>query len=257
MFQALKNILFRFLRLVGALAVIYICMVFYLALTERQNAFPRAITHKEANAALQGKAQKISCTLDDGIILSGWQLGNGNSDLLLYFPDTDEDAAQFLAEVETIDSVNLVAFNYRGSGENKGTPSSENFVSDSKQIFQCALQVNGNAPKFMAGRGIGAILAAINSSSTSKLIFIDPIPSIADKVSSKYRMLYPKFIIRADVQMPSDIPTRNIVAIQERKTNELFSTQIISKYKISKSINSAAESLKNKMTLAIQILLEK
>ena len=57
---------FKLLRFVGILAVIYISMVFYLALTERRNAFPRAIYHKEANEAIQGKAKTLTCTLEDG-----------------------------------------------------------------------------------------------------------------------------------------------------------------------------------------------
>ena len=42
----------RILRFAGILLVIYVSMVFYLALTERRNAFPRAITHNEAREAI-------------------------------------------------------------------------------------------------------------------------------------------------------------------------------------------------------------
>lgn len=202
----LKELGFRILRLVGVFALIYVSMVFYLALTERQKAFPRAITHKEANAAIQGKAKALTCKLEDGIILNGWSLGNDGAPALLYFPDAEEDAAQFLAEVETIPGYQLVAFNYRGSGENKGKPSEENFESDASQIAQCAAQINGQAPFVIAGRGTGAILATkqtliYQNYGTKGLILLDPLFSIADAVSEKYRKLYPKFLVRSNVSL--------------------------------------------------------
>jgi len=77
--SSLKNFGLRLLRLAGALALIYVSMVFYLALTERQIAFPRAISHKEAHEAIQGKAESISCTLEDGVVLGGWRYGHGDA----------------------------------------------------------------------------------------------------------------------------------------------------------------------------------
>ena len=198
----------RILRFIGIIAVIYVSMVFYLALTERRNAFPRAITHVEARQAIDGKASPISCTMEDGTVLGGWTLGAQGSPTLLYYPDADEDAAQFLAEVQELPGVTLVTFNYRGSTENKGTPSQETFEPDARGIMECASQVNGT-PKFIAGRGTGAILAAEQMSAATtantKLILIDPVLSIADAISEKYRLFYPKFLVRADVKMPREI----------------------------------------------------
>ncbi len=179
-------------------------MVFYLALTERQRAFPRAITHKEASAAIQGKAKTLTCTLEDGLVLNGWRIGNENDPILLYYPDAEEDAAQFLAEIEEIPGIQLVSFNYRGSGENKGKPSQENFENDGKQIFECSSQINGQIPAVLSARGTGSILAAqqvIHNPLTKKfqLLLIDPLFNIADAVSQKYRKLYPRFLVRTDV----------------------------------------------------------
>ncbi|WP_146196192.1 MULTISPECIES: alpha/beta hydrolase [unclassified Fibrobacter] len=204
----IKEFFFRVLRFIGVLGVIYISMVFYLALTERQKAFPRAITHKEANEAISGKAKGISCTLEDGTLLGGWMMGNGTAPILLYYPDAEEDAAQFLAEVGEHPNFTLVSFNYRGGGNNKGTPSQETFESDANQIAQCAAQVNESGFAYIAGRGIGAILAAkqglIPAYNKTPLLFIDPVFSIADAISSKYGFLYPKFLIRADVSIEPD-----------------------------------------------------
>ena len=65
-----KESAFKLLRIAGILLIIYISMVFYLALTERRNAFPRAIYHKEANEAIRGKAKPLTCSLEDGTVLS-------------------------------------------------------------------------------------------------------------------------------------------------------------------------------------------
>ncbi|MBR4783951.1 MAG: alpha/beta hydrolase [Fibrobacter sp.] len=190
----------RLLRIAGALLLIYVSMVFYLALTERRNAFPRAITHKEAREAIAGKAKSITCSVEDGTVLEGWMLGNQGDPTLLYFPDADEDATQFLAEIQEMQGTALITFNYRGSGENKGTPSEETFELDARSILECARQANGE-PAFLAGRGTGAIPAANLSGKEKKLILIDPVGSIADAVSGKYRLFYPKFLVRANTQI--------------------------------------------------------
>jgi hypothetical protein len=193
----IKNLGAKLLRFVGILAVIYVSMVFYLALTERRNAYPRAIPHKEARAAIDVKAQSISCTLEDGTVLEGWKLGEAGTPTLLYYPDADEDAAQFLAELDRIEGITLTAFNYRGSGNNKGTPSEDNWSPDSREILECATQINGKHPEYVVGRGTGAILAFNNSDKQTKIVLIDPVESIAEVLVYKYRFLYPEFLVRA------------------------------------------------------------
>ena len=212
----------RVLRILGIIAVIYVSMVFYLALTERRNAFPRAITHKEAREAIAGKAKPISCTMEDGTVLEGWSTGNPGDATLLYYPDADEDAAQFIAEVQEIEGTALVAFNYRGSGNNKGTPSQDTFEPDARGIFECASQLNGT-PAYLAGRGTGAILAAEQSGKEKKLVLIDPVASIADAISAKYRLFYPRFLVRADVKMPHEKLTNAGACIHLLADRKMFS----------------------------------
>ena len=195
--KLIKNLVARLLRFAGILAVIYVSMVFYLALTERRSAYPRAIPHKEARAAIAESARSISCTLEDGTVLEGWKLGETGTPTLLYYPDADEDAAQFLAELERVEGIMLTTFNYRGSGNNKGTPSAENWSPDSREILECASQVNGARPEFIVGRGTGAILAFNVATPQSKVIMIDPVESIAEALVSKYGFLYPMFLVRA------------------------------------------------------------
>ena len=222
----------RILRYAGILLLIYISMVFYLALTERRNAFPRAITHNEARTAIADKSRAINCTLDDGTKLEGFVVGNELNNVLLYYPDADEDAAQFLAELDSLPGFAAATFNYRGSGENKGTPSQETFESDAQMIYECATQINGNAPKVIAGRGTGAILATKMVKKENITILIDPVWSIADAISDKYRILYPKFLIRADVKIEKkDISTpNNIVILSDRARNSDRTSSVAQKF---------------------------
>lgn len=236
-------------------------MVFYLALTERQKAFPRAISHKEANAAIQGKAKTITCKLEDGIILNGWSIGNEGDPVLLYYPDAEEDAAQFLAEIENLSGVQLVAFNYRGSGENKGKPSEETFEQDASQIAQCAAQINGKAPSTMAGRGTGAILAAkqalvYQKYGTENLFLLDPLFSIADAISQKYRKLYPKFLVRANVGLSQEESSNlkiTAVTIIDRKQFEERTLNSIQILKNNRLHQREGESLKNTLQSLLNI----
>lgn len=193
-------------------------MVFYLALTERRNAFPRAITHNEAREAIADKAKNIFCTLDDGTVLEGFVVGNEHNNIFLYYPDADEDAAQFLAELDSLPGYAAVTFNYRGSGNNKGTPSQESFEQDAQMIYECASQINGRAPKVTAGRGTGAILATKQAKKDNIVILIDPVLSIADAISDKYRILYPKFLVRANVKIEKQniLPPQSTVILSDR-----------------------------------------
>ncbi len=247
----LRNTLFRLLRFAGILLVIYVSMVFYLALTECRNAFPRAIYHKEANEAIQGKARSLTCTLEDGVALNGFSMGNENDPVLLYYPEADEDAAQFLAQVETLPGIHIVTFNYRGSAQNKGTPSEENFESDAKQIFECASQVNGNAPQYLAGRGMGAISAINQSNGHQDVILIDPILDIADAIAQKYKALYPKFLIRTQFKADSNKlsnPTARLSVIYDKKAAEQQTKAFVT------AITHKKEYFRNGQTLALILL---
>ena len=248
-----KESTFRLLRIAGILLVIYISMVFYLALTERRNAFPRAIYHKEANEAIQGKAKSLTCTLEDGSALNGFTLGNESDPIMLYFPEADEDAAQFLAQVDSIPGVDIVTFNYRGSAQNKGTPSEETFESDAKQIVECAAQINGKAPQFLVGRGMGAILAINLHQNSEQIILIDPILDISDAIHQKYGFMYPKFLVRTNFKASADKlknTQNNITVLFDKKQFEERTKAEYSKLEGAKFFVRNGESLQKVLFLS-------
>lgn len=251
----LKAVAFRLLRIAGILCVIYVSMVFYLALTERRNAFPRAIYHKEANEAIRSKAKALTCTLEDGTVLHGFSIGSENAKTLLYYPEADEDAAQFLAQIDSIPNVSVVTFNYRGSGENKGTPSAETFEKDAEQIKECASQVNGNIPSYIAGRGTGAILAAQQSTKDSYTILIDPILDIASSIHRKYGFLYPKFLVRTSLRADTDkinAQGERIIVLMDRKQHEERTKEEIQNLKKIQIVVRGGDPLQKTLTNSIR-----
>lgn len=246
----LKN-LSRVLRTLGILLVIYLSMILYLKLSERHLAFPRAGEHKEARTMLPKEATKI-CTLADGTVLNGWILNENTKPTLLYFPDNGEDAATFLAEVLTIKNVRIASFNYRGSAGNKGTPNSETFERDAKGIWECA---SDGGKMILAGRGVGSILALNLSQEkmTTKLILIDPIPSIAATLTERYRIFFPEFLVHTKVAMkyPSVQPENGIEILEDKKekmnltkmTKEKYLTSAKTSNRLGKTFGAALKGI--------------
>jgi hypothetical protein len=192
-------------------------MVLYFKLSERRLAFPRAEEHLTARNMLPDSAKRI-CTLPDGTILNGWVLNEKESKTLLYFPDNSEDAATFLAEIRSVKNVRLVSFNYRGSAGNKGKPEGDKFESDAHSIWECAAD---GQKMILAGRGTGSILALNLSQekTTDKVILIDPTPSIAAKISDKYRLLFPEFLVHTKIAMKNRVtsPPDGIIILEDKK----------------------------------------
>lgn len=253
--QAFSGAISRTLRFIGIIAVIYVSMVFYLALTERRNAYPRAISHNEARAAIQESAKTAECALEDGVTLNGWITGNSEAPALLYYPGADEDAAQFLAEMGTTEELRLITFNYRGGADNKGTPTQETFEPDAKALAECATQLAGGHVQYLAGRGTGAILAAEQLGSGQALILIDPVESIADALSRKYRILYPKFLIRSTVRMPVkelSEKSKQVTILFDRKNERDAAHIVFEQIPNSKAIERLGGTLKDAVLKNIQ-----
>ena len=225
----LKN-LFRFLRALGILAIIYVSMVFYLKLSERHIAYPRAIENKAARAILP-KGSERSCALSDGITLQGWVLNDSAAESLLYFPDNNEDAAAFLAEVSSIKDVRLIAFNYRGSAGNPGTPEEKHVTTDAKGIAECAIAAARGSSLIIAGRGIGAAHALNESahSHATQAILIDPAKSTAAEIHKKYGMFFPEFLAGKGVTInePINHPSRGIVILEDHRERSSLTAEAL------------------------------
>lgn len=218
----------KIIRLVLAFALIYVSMIFYLMLSERRIAFPKAIKHKEAREAVSDTTivKKVNCKISDDITLEGFFAKKENLPTILYFPDSDEDAAQFIAETQSSKNIGLLAFNYRGSGENKGTPSEKNFLADAELIAKCASRYSSKL--IHIGRGTGAIPATKTRTENTPLILIDPDESFAEKITSKYKIFFPKFLVHTALTLtPEDFQGNAPILLLEDRSihaskNETF-----------------------------------
>ncbi|MCK9181470.1 MAG: hypothetical protein M0P13_01135 [Fibrobacteraceae bacterium] len=195
--RLLINTLSKIARGIGILAIIYICMVLYLVLSERHIAFPRAEANKTARASLPREMK--SCETDDGKKLQGWISNDSATETIVYFADVGEDAATFLSEASKLKNYRIAGFNYRGSAGSEGTPEEKYFESDSKGILNC---VNGKSV-ILIGRGFGSILAYnfYREGLAKQAILIDPMPSIASGISSHYKIFFPEFLVRTKISM--------------------------------------------------------
>lgn len=226
----------RALRLVLALLIIYASMVFYLVLTERRNAYPRAITHKESREAI-ASADKYTCATSDGIELEGFGMGDKTKPVVLYYPDADEDVAQFLAETAAAKNTYRIGFNYRGSGNNKGAPDEEKVLQDALQIAACVkshTELLVDPAPIYVGRGTGAILASHalkqeNFKDPVPMILIDPNISIAQRISGKYRALFPKFLVKSKLAI-EESAIKNAIVLQDRSTAKISNEEFLKQY---------------------------
>jgi hypothetical protein len=120
-------------------------------------------------------------------------------------------------------------------------------------IYECASQINGKAPKVVAGRGTGAILASKFVKSTETTLLIDPVLSIAVAISDKYRILYPKFLIRANVEIHvNDISdAQNVVILSDRARFKERTNTVKSLLKSAKEAVRATETLSESISNVI------
>ncbi|HQB64510.1 MAG: alpha/beta hydrolase [Fibrobacter sp.] len=248
----LALIFFKTVRIIGLLLLIYACMVFYLILTERQHAYPRAISHTEAVAFIDTLAKPVTCILPDELILNGWTMGSDKKRVLLYFPDTEEDASQFLAETYPLEEM-IVTFNYRGSAGNKGKPSEKTFEKDAESILECALQIHPHP--ILIGRGTGAILASQLTKANDTLILIDPTPSIKASIADKYRLLLPSFLIRNKTEMKSlsSLDSSLIIILQDRKNKITLSEKVSKQFPEIRRVSRDGKTLKQALQFILNL----
>lgn len=195
--HALKTVLFKILRMIGIFALVYICLLLYMVLSERRLAFPRAEADKVSEEALRQGA--MLCHVEDGKKLQGWVVNDSLSETVLYFADRGEDAATFLAHAQKMKGFRFVTFNYRGAAGSEGTPGEKYFSSDIEAMVGCARAES----LFFIGHGTGAI-AAYNSLAKGLgkgAILVDPVESFRSALSARYRIFFPEFLSRTRAEM--------------------------------------------------------
>ncbi len=207
--ETLKRLFFKALRLTAVFAIIYLCILFYMVVSERRYAFPRAQADKASAKSLEKNA--VLCLTEDGKRLQGWILNDSAPNTVLYFSDAGEDAATFLANARQFSAVRLVGFNYRGSAGSEGSPGEKLFEDDIRSMIKCAGSPN---PGFL-GHGTGAI-AAYNSFAKGlgkKAVLVDPSESFGERLADRYRIFFPEFLSRTKTRMQFDGKTERATVV--------------------------------------------
>lgn len=198
--NAIKNTFFKILRLIGIFALVYVCLLLYMALSERRLAFPRAEIDDSSESMLRDAA--VLCHADNDKKLQGWILNDSLPTTVLYFADGGEDAATFLVNVKKIPGFRYVAFNYRGSAGSEGTPGEKYYASDIQAMVGCA----HSDDIIFIGHGTGSIAAynSLTSGFGKGAILVDPTESFSSALSARYRIFFPKFLSRSHAKMIFD-----------------------------------------------------
>ncbi len=207
--ETIKRFFFKTLRLAAVFALIYLCLLFYMAISERRYAFPRAQIDKASAESLEKYA--VLCRTEDDKKLQGWILGDSAPTTVLYFSDAGEDASTFLANAQKISGIRLVGFNYRGSAGSEGSPGEKFYESDIRSMARCA----GSSDPILLGHGTGAI-AAYNSFASGlgkSAILVDPSESFGARLAERYRIFFPEFLSRTRTRMRFDLGERRATVV--------------------------------------------
>ncbi len=198
--ETFKKLFSKTLRLVAIFAIIYLCILFYMVVSERRYAFPRAQIDKTSAESLEKNA--VLCPAEDGKKLQGWSLNDSAPNTVLYFSDAGEDASTFLSNAKRISGFRLVGFNFRGSAGSEGTPGEKFYEDDIRSMIRCA----GSSSPIFLGHGTGAI-AAYNSFASGlgkKTVLVDPSESFGARLAERYRIFFPEFLSRTKARMRFD-----------------------------------------------------
>jgi hypothetical protein len=164
------------------LAIPYLLCVFMLAFFQRSLIyFPsRDARIEPADAGLiDGQVHTVTATTDDGLQLRGWhilrdgttasspaecdrQLERGGP-VVVYFSGNAGNRAYRTLEFELLSRLgcHVLVFDYRGYGDNPGSPSEERLAADAHMVWQYATQTRGISADrlILLGESLGGAVA--------------------------------------------------------------------------------------------------
>jgi fermentation-respiration switch protein FrsA (DUF1100 family) len=162
--------------------VVYLGVVVMLALLQRTLIYlpDRAPRIEPAEAGLSaGQVHTVTLQTDDGLELRGWhvlpagrsvpepadagrQLASGDW-VVLYFSGNAGHRGYRALECETFTSLgcHVLLFDYRGYGDNPGSPTEAHLAADAHSVWQYATQTRSVAPSrvLLAGESLGGGVA--------------------------------------------------------------------------------------------------
>lgn len=203
----------------------------YLAIIVMLAAFQRTLIYLPAresridpqDAGLSpGRVHTITLKSDDGVELRGWHLlpdGQSATDrkqcdeqlalgrpVVLYFSGNAGNRAWRIPEFEVFTQLDcdVFVFDYRGYGENRGSPSEERLAADATSAWRYATQARRIDPRRLVlvgeslGGGVAVRLAAEQSAAGTPpggLVLRATFSSLADAAAYHYRWLPVRWLL--------------------------------------------------------------
>ncbi len=141
--------------------------------------------------------KNISFKVADGVVLDGdfKKSDSKNTPTIIYFGGNSDDATRFLLHTKSLNSYNIVAFNYRGYLQSGGKPTEKNIFSDALKIYD---KFAKNSKVILIGRSLGSGVAVYLASKREVLgvVLITPYDSVVSLVKEKYPYLPIDFILK-------------------------------------------------------------
>jgi fermentation-respiration switch protein FrsA (DUF1100 family) len=128
---------------------------------------------------LSGHCEKVAVNTADGLELHGWYVraatpgaparasgainGQGSAPIVIYFPGNAGHRGYRALELDVLSRLgaDVYLFDYRGYGDNPGSPSEEKLAGDARSIWQMVLEKRGAKPSqvFLLGESLGGGVA--------------------------------------------------------------------------------------------------
>jgi uncharacterized protein len=153
------------------IAIPYVAIFVFMALYQRDFIYQPAKSKRllAESIAMGGPVDDVEIKTADGLVLHGWHFHADRSPdaatktLLIYFPgnagcrrDRVSDCREF-AEL----GFDVILFDYRGYGDNPGSPSEAKLASDAALVWELATRDLGYSPKriILFGESMGGAMA--------------------------------------------------------------------------------------------------
>ncbi len=166
--------------------VAYIGVALYLYFIQKSKIFNFDIVSKKEPKVLKNcpKCKEVKLKVKDGL-LDGVYLDNSSKKLIIYFGGNADDATDFLEIIKDMKGFDAVAFNYRGNGLSKGSPSEKTLYEDALKIYDSFAK---DKDVYIVGRSLGSGVATYLASKkeVKKLFLITPYDSIENIAKEKY-----------------------------------------------------------------------
>lgn len=158
---------------------------------------------------LAGRTEHVSVEASEGITLNGWRIRppGERRRTILYCPG---NAANRIYRVSTLDVLSengseVFLFDYRGYGENEGSPSEEAIAADVREIWDWLTTEQGIPPEeiIVYGQSLGGGVAvrlvadlAAENVSPGGLLLVSAFSSMVDAASNRFAWLPVSLLLR-------------------------------------------------------------